>query len=60
MEIKASYRILSMQLSLYFVIKSNERSKDSYIGLADFFFRKKSQNIDALLYMHLFSSIEIC
>ena len=31
MEIKASYRILSMQLSLYFVIKSNERSKDSYI-----------------------------
>ena len=39
--------------------KSNERIEDSYIGLADlfffvFFFRKKSQNIDALRYNALF------
>ena len=34
------------------VIKSNERSEDSYIGLADFFFQKK--NIDALRYNALF------
>ena len=25
------------------IFKSNERSEDSYIGLADFFFRKKSK-----------------
>ena len=41
-----------------FAFKSNERIEDSYIGLADlifcFFFRKKSQNIDALRYNALF------
>ena len=29
-------------LIFYIVLKSNERSEDSYIGPADFFFRKKS------------------
>ena len=40
-------------------IKSNECSEDSYMVLADFFSRKKSQNIDALRYNARLSSIEI-
>ena len=27
---------------IFFLFKSNERSEDSHIGLADFFFRKQS------------------
>ena len=43
------------------MFRSNERSEDSNIGLSDFFvfFRKKSENIDALMIMHFLSSVEI-
>ena len=45
------------------MFKSNERSEDSYIGLADFFvffFRKKSRRtLMQLGFMHFLSSIEV-
>ena len=54
MLLKVRYGLI---LKPFFVIKSNERSEDSYIGLADFFFRKKI--LMHLNIMHFLSSIEI-
>ena len=59
---KACYSLIVVgktlsKIQIRLIFKSKERSEDSYVGHVDFFcffFRKKSQNIDALRYNALF------
>ena len=42
-DLKIALKILNWEFDIF---KSKERSEDSYNGLADFFFKKKSRNFD--------------